>query len=166
MRRNWRPWGSVRFRANWPFYCGDPAIVRLERDVLSRPNVSDLILFEGVNDINAGGTYGEIISGMQDIVRRARLRGIRVHAATITPYYGYAGSIVYPDIVRRQVNDWIRTSNTFEAVFDFDAIVRDPDDPTRLRREFDAGDHIHLNPAGYAAVGSSLPLSVLDDKVR
>ena len=166
-------WGAVLAPREGPkapdercVYCGDPAIVRLERDVFGRPNVSDVILYAGVNDINAGGTYGDIISGMQDIVRRARLRGIKVHAVTITPYYGYAGSVVYPDIVRRQVNEWIRTSRTFDSVFDFDAIVRDPDDPTRLRREFNPGDHIHLNPAGYAAVAASIPLSALDDKLK
>ena len=146
--------------------CGDPAIVRLDRDVFARPNVTDLILFEGVNDINAGATYGEVIAGMQDIVRRARLRGVRVHAATVTPYYGYAGSIVYPDIVRRQVNDWMRACGLFDTLFDFDATVRDPADTTRLRREYDSGDHIHFNPAGYAAVANSIPLAALDPTLK
>lgn len=160
------PWEGPKAPDDRCTYCGGPAVVRLERDVFSRPNVSDLVLFEGVNDINAGGTYGEIISGMQDIVRQARLRGTRIHAATITPYYGYAGGVVYSDIVRHKVNDWIRRGNAFDGVFDFDAIVRDPDDSTRIRREFDAGDHIHLDPAGYAAVGGSIPLPVLDSKVK
>lgn len=145
--------------------CGPPAVARLERDVLNLPNVSAIILFEGVNDIGAGGAYGEIIAGMQDIVMRAHARGIKVFAATITPYYGFAYDLVYPDLTRRRVNDWIRTTKTFDGVFDFDAVARDPDYPARIRPDLSAIDHIHLNPKGYAAVAESIPLSVLDAKL-
>ena len=145
--------------------CGQPAVMRLEREVLSMPNVSAIILFEGVNDIGAGGSYGEIIAGMQDVAMRARARGIKVFGATITPYYGFAYDLVYPDLTRRRVNDWIRTSKAFDGVFDFDAVVRDPASPARLQAQFDAADHIHLNPKGYSALADSVPLSALDAKL-
>lgn len=142
--------------------CGEPAIVRLERDVFALPNVGALILFEGVNDVGAGASYGEIIAGMQDVVLRARARGIKVYGATITPYYGFAYDQAMPDIVRRQVNDWIRTSKVFDAVFDLDAVLRDPDYGSRLKPEFAAPDKIHPNPKGYAAIADAIPLAVLD----
>jgi lysophospholipase L1-like esterase len=50
------------------------------------------------------------------------------------------------------VNEWIRTSGAFDAVIDFDELVRDPQDPTRLKKEY-SDDWLHLNPAGYAAMG-------------
>ena len=142
--------------------CGEPAVIRLQRDVFSLPNVSALILFEGVNDIGAGGTYGEVIAGMQDIALRAHARGIKVFAATITPYYGFAYDQVYPDLVRRQVNEWIRATKLFNAVFDFDAVVRDPAYPSRIKPDLEASDHIHLNPKGYEAVAAIIPLPILD----
>ena len=142
--------------------CGEPAIVRLDRDVFALPNVGAMILFEGVNDVGAGASYGDIIAGMQDLVLRARARGIKVYGATITPYYGFAYDQAMPDIVRRQVNDWMRTSKVFDAVFDLDAVVRDPDYGSRLKLEFAAPDKIHPNPKGYAAIANAIPLSVLD----
>ena len=145
--------------------CGQPAVTRLERDVFSLPNVSAIILFEGVNDIGAGGSYGEIIAGMQDIVMRAHARGIKVFGATITPYYGFAYDVVYPDLTRRQVNDWMRTTQIFDGLFDYDAVVRDPAYPARIKADLEAVDHIHLNPKGYAAVADSIPLSALDPKL-
>ena len=145
--------------------CGAPAIVRLERDVFALPNVSAIILVEGVNDIGSGASYGEIIAGMQDIVLRARARGIKVYGSTITPYYGFAYDIAIPDLTRRQVNNWIRNSKTFDAVFDLDAVMRDPDYPARLKADLGAPDRIHPNPKGYAAIADSIPLWVLDDKL-
>jgi hypothetical protein len=41
-----------------------------------------------------------------------------------------------------------------EAVIDFDAVMRDPAHPTRMRAEFDSGDHLNPNDAGYAAIGA------------
>lgn len=145
--------------------CGQPAVTRLERDVFSLPNVSAIILFEGVNDIGAGASYGEVIAGMQDIVVRAHTRGIKVFGATITPYYGFAYDVVYPDLTRRQVNDWMRTTKIFDGLFDYDAVVRDPAYPARINPELAAVDHIHLNPKGYSAVADSIPLASLDPKL-
>ena len=50
------------------------------------------------------------------------------------------------------INDWIRNSQAFDGVTDFDAALRDPDDPERLHPVFDSGDHGHLNDAGYAVM--------------
>ena len=145
--------------------CGAPAIARLERDALGLPNVSAIMLFEGVNDIGGGGTYGDIIAGMQDIALRAHARGVKVYGVTITPYYGFAYDLVYPDITRRRVNEWMKTSKVFDAIFDFDAIARDPAYPARIKPDLEAPDHIHLNPKGYQAVADTVPLSVLDPKL-
>ena len=37
---------------------------------------------------------------------------------------------------------------------------RDPADPTRLRPDFDSGDHIHPNDAGNAAMADAIDLAV------
>ena len=44
------------------------------------------------------------------------------------------------------------TSKKYDAVLDFAAVIRDPNKPTRLRPEFDPGDHVHPNAAGYLAM--------------
>lgn len=77
-------------------------------------------------------------------------------------YYGFAYDQIYPDLTQQQINTWMRTSKTFDAVFDFDAAVRDPDNPARIKADYSAPDHIHLNPAGYEKAASIIPMSDLD----
>jgi hypothetical protein len=43
---------------------------------------------------------------------------------------------------------------------DFDAAVRDPDEPGRLRPQYDDGDHLHLNQAGQTALGEAVDLGL------
>lgn len=136
-----------------------PALQRLTTDVFDRPDVRDLIVFEGVNDIGSGSaSTSQVEAGLSRIVSEAHARGIRVIGATITPYLG---SRVYTccEAIREAVNNWILTSGTFDAVLDFDSIVRDPSNPTIVNPIYDGGDHIHLKPSGYAALANSIPLS-------
>jgi lysophospholipase L1-like esterase len=140
---------------------GPSALSRLDRDVFARPNLTDLIVFEGVNDIGNGATASDVIGGLEQIIARAHARGINAIGATITPY---EGSYTAPDAIRQTVNEWIRTSGAFDHMVDFDAIVRDPTHPSRIDPMYDPGDHIHLNPAGYAAIANAIPLSWFDDR--
>jgi lysophospholipase L1-like esterase len=59
------------------------------------------------------------------------------------------------------VNSWIRTGGAFDAVVDFDAVLRDTRRPYRMRPVYDSGDHLHPGDAGYAAMGNAVDLSVL-----
>jgi lysophospholipase L1-like esterase len=62
------------------------------------------------------------------------------------------------------VNQWIRTSGAFDAVVDFDAATRDPGNPKRIRAEFDPGDHLHPNNAGYQAMADAIDVSIFTAK--
>jgi lysophospholipase L1-like esterase len=64
------------------------------------------------------------------------------------------------EAVRETVNRWIRTSNAFDGIIDFDAVVRDPDHPTRLQAKFASKDHLHPNDAGYKAMADSIDLNL------
>jgi lysophospholipase L1-like esterase len=63
------------------------------------------------------------------------------------------------EAVRQAVNQWIRTGGAFDAVIDFDALTRDPENPKRLRAEFDSGDHVHPNDAGNQAMADMIDIS-------
>ncbi|CAL9610932.1 hypothetical protein SUDANB6_05648 [Streptomyces sp. enrichment culture] len=147
---------------------GPNALARLDRDVLVRSGARWLLVFEGINDLGTAEateaaqrrTADDLILAYRQIVARAHAQGLRVHGATLTPI---GGNRMYDDpggvreAARQRVNDWIRTSGVFDAVIDFDRAVRDPDAPTRLRPLYDEGDHLHLNPAGYAALARAVP---------
>ena len=143
-----------------PGGAGDSALSRLERDVLAKPGVDTVLLLEGVNDIGAGSSAGEIISGYQQLVERAHAAGRCVVGGTILPF----GGSVYVDpegeAVRVEVNEFIRTSGLFDDVVDFAAATQDPADPSRLRAEF-FGDGLHPNDAGNAAMGAAVDLDAL-----
>jgi hypothetical protein len=85
-------------------------------------------------------------------------------AVTLTPSGGY-GAPTYgspaADAMRRAVNRWIRRSRLPDTVVDFDAAVRDPAQPGRLRPAYDSGDHLHPNARGYRAMGRAVRLSAL-----
>jgi lysophospholipase L1-like esterase len=157
---------------------GVSALARFDRDVLSVPGVTDVILLEGTNDIGFPGarignlslaavadapTVEAIINAYQQLIARAHARGVRIIGCTIMPSEGAAIQGYHTDAkerIRQAVNHWIRSSRAFDGVIDFDAVVRDPDHPSRLLSRFASDDHIHPNDAGYQAMADAIALSL------
>jgi lysophospholipase L1-like esterase len=156
---------------------GQSALARFERDVLSEPGVSHVVIFEGINDIGwpgtaiePGGTVRsaeEIIAGYRQLIERARLRAIKVIGAPLTPFENaLAGTpnqgYFTPDkeAKRLAINRWIRTGGPFDAIIDFESVLSDPAHPAALARAYDSGDHLHPNDAGYKAMGESIDLKL------
>lgn len=154
-------------------YRGPSSLSRLQRDVLDRPGVRWMLLLQGGNDISASDrleapdqkvSAAQIIEGMQQIIARARAHGVQVWGATLLP----RGGTTFPAppsaeaIAKREaINAWIRESGAFDVVVDFDRVMRDPAQPDRLRPEYDSGDHLHPNDAGYQAMADAIDLARL-----
>jgi lysophospholipase L1-like esterase len=167
---------------------GINALARFDRDVLAQAGVSDLIVLEGINDIGwphmkprpakdgtvpkegpfAGQSVSaeDLIAGLRQIVERAHEHHIRVFGATLTPYEGADYFSQDGETVRQAVNQWIRTSGTFDGVVDFDAAVRDPAHPSQFRQDYQSGDHLHPSAAGYQAMADAIDLAPLLRSVR
>lgn len=151
---------------------GPNALARFDRDVLGQSGARWLLVFEGINDIGTrlaarkqGADYasaGDIIDALGQVAARAHGRGLRVIAATITPYAGadfYWSSDGEAD--RQTINQWIRTGGVFDAVVDFDAAIRDPEQPQRIAAPYDSGDHLHPSAAGYRHLAESFDPALL-----
>jgi lysophospholipase L1-like esterase len=141
--------------------CGPPAPLRLDRDVLSLPGVRYVLLLEGTNDIGGGtnaapAPASQVISAMEGIAARVHAAGHRIVGATILPMCNAAGSA--QELTRLAVNQWIRTSGTFDAVLDFDSVLRDPNDPTVINAAW-RHDCYHPNAIGDQLLGQSIDLS-------
>ena len=65
------------------------------------------------------------------------------------------------DSTRLTVNTYLRTTSDFDGILDFDLVLRDPADPSKVRKDYDFGDHIHPNDAGLDAMAKSVPLELL-----
>ncbi|MDH6565478.1 lysophospholipase L1-like esterase [Streptomyces sp. SAI-117] len=160
---------------------GEAALARFDRDVLATPGLAHVIVAIGLGDIGvsyaprdgsgpspeflamfpgAPVTTDDLTAGYRQIIARARARGVRVYACTLTPYEGDEIFSPEGERVRQEVNEWIRTSGAFDAVLDFDAVWSDPARPGRIREQFHAGDHLHGNDAGCRALGDSIDLTL------
>jgi GDSL-like Lipase/Acylhydrolase family/IPT/TIG domain len=91
--------------------------------------------------------------------------GLRVIGAILTPFQGWTAFSPQEEQTREAVNHWIRTSNAYDGVIDFDTVIRDPADPLRMRPAYDSGDHLHPNDAGYMAMGAAIILNGLGTTV-
>jgi len=154
---------------------GPNALARFERDVLSQPGVTHLIVLEGVNDLGTltrdapatpeqhAALVAQATEALRQIVLRARARGVVAIGGTILPFgaSGYYRPPPETEADRQAINAWIRTPGHFDAVIDFDAALRDPADPARLRPELDSGDGLHPSLDGYRAMAAAVPLDLL-----
>ena len=160
---------------------GDNALARFDRDVLSHPKADTVVVMMGINDFGwpdsplvpegePAPAAEDVIAGYQQLIDRAHAHGMKIIGATLTPFEdAFAGGPLegyYNDekeAKRVAVNDWIRNSGAFDGVIDFDEVVRDPENPKRIRAQYDSGDHLHPNDAGYEVMANSVDLGLLDE---
>jgi lysophospholipase L1-like esterase len=136
--------------------CG---IARYKTDILGQSGVKWLIIFYGVNDINAGTSASGITGAYQTIIADAHAAGMKVYGATITPFGGNSYYSAAHEATRSQVNAWIRTAGHFDAYIDFDHVVRDPKDTTSYLTQY-KNDGLHPNAAGYQLLGQSIDVNL------
>jgi len=79
-------------------------------------------------------TFERLAAGYRQIAERARANGVHIVGATLIPFAGALPATplaetyysTEKDQLRGRINDWIRTSGVFDAVIDFDLLLRDP----------------------------------------
>lgn len=148
---------------------GPNALARFDRDVLAQSGVKYVIILEGINDIGHTAkptkpgdqvTVPHLEFALSQLAARAHEHGLKVFGATLTPYVGAGYESPAGEQMREALNQWIRTSGTFDGVIDFDKVTRDPANPQVFAPSMDSGDHLHPGPAGYNAMGSAIDLSL------
>ncbi len=150
---------------------GPSALARFDDDVLSLPGIRYVILLEGINDIGHAEdpgkpehnvTAADLIQAYVQLTERAHGHGIKVYAATLTPYVGAGYSSTAGEQMRKELNAWIRSNKQVDGVIDFDAAVRDKANPDVLAQAADSGDHLHPGPGGYKAMADSIDLKLFE----
>jgi lysophospholipase L1-like esterase len=156
-------------------FLGTSALARFDRDVLVQTGVRYVVVLQGNADFLIPGLIGnpaeevtaeQIIQAHRQMIDRAHALGLKVYGGTLNPVEGYPFPGFWTaalEAKRQAVNRWIRTSNAYDAVIDFDKLLRDPSHPSRLMPAFDGGDHVHPNDAGYRAMAEAIDLSLFRD---
>ncbi len=143
-----------------------PGLQRYKRDLFDHAGVKWIIIALGVNDIGNAGcsvtTSDNMIKAYTEIADSARARGIKVYGATITPFNGNNYYSVNSDGCRQRINAWVRSTPKYDAVIDFDRIIRNPNDTTRILPAYN-NDGLHPNIAGYAHMGNSIDTALFID---
>jgi lysophospholipase L1-like esterase len=152
---------------------GPAALARFDRDVLAQAGARYLIVLMGINDFAQPGvvaptseeaSISELIAGHLQLIRRAHEKGIVTYGCTLTPF---KESLIGPgfytpekEAKREEFNEWIRTSGAYDAVIDFDKVLRDPANPIQMLPAYDSGDHTHPNDAGNRAMANAVDISL------
>jgi lysophospholipase L1-like esterase len=153
---------------------GPNALARFDRDVLAQTAVRAVIVLEGVNDLGtltrdhdvSAEEHAALVSRIEaaylQMIERTHAHGVRVIGATILPYGGskYYHPGPESEADRQAINAWIREAGHFDAVVDFDQVVRYPAHPNLILPAYDSGDGLHPSPAGYKAMANAVPLSL------
>ncbi len=98
---------------------GDSGLRRFDRDVLSQPGVTHVIVMLGTNDLRnrwkkpeEEPTAAQMIAGLRQMAVRAHSAGVKIVGATLTPFGNetYMADAWNPrrEEVRPAVNAWIR----------------------------------------------------------
>jgi lysophospholipase L1-like esterase len=152
---------------------GDSGLRRFDRDVLAQPGVTHTVIMLGTNDLrNRNGkseeevTASQMIAGLKQFAVRGQGRGIKVIGGTLTSFENetFLPGAWNPkrEAVRRSVNEWLRGTDAFDAIVDFDRALCDPDHPTRMLPIYDCGDHLHPSDLGYRTLGDAIDLGLFD----
>ncbi|MGE3706249.1 MAG: SGNH/GDSL hydrolase family protein [Vicinamibacterales bacterium] len=149
---------------------GVSALARFDRDVLAQAGVTHVFVLEGINDLGLPNlfkdgprpTAAQLIAGHRQLIARAHARGLKIFASTLLPYEGttFPGYFTPEgEAIRQEFNTWMRTAREYDGVVDFDALMRDPAQPSRMLPKFDSGDHLHPNDAGYKTMADAVDLA-------
>jgi lysophospholipase L1-like esterase len=166
-------------------FVGSNGLSRFDRDALVQTGVKYVIVGHGNVDIIIPAisglgktdevvTVAQLIQAHEQLIDRAHALRLRVYGSTLPPVTGYLGDSGTGSLddgfwtsemeeKRLSINQWIRTSQAYDAVLDFDEVLRDPSNPSRLLPAYDSGDRMHPNDDGYQAIADSIDLSLFRD---
>ena len=148
---------------------GPSALSRFDREVLQQPGVTHVIVLESINDIGMAfeaesPTVEELIAGHTSMVERAHERGLQIYGGTLTPFDGAFYFRDAGETKRLAFNEWLRTSGVYDAVIDFDAAVRDAEQPSKFQEAYQSGDWLHPSDEGYRVMAETIDLALFDER--
>ena len=141
---------------------GPDLLSRVDRDILAQPNLGTVILDEGLQDVLNGASASSFESAVDALDNFLTAYGVNVVVIGLTPCGGYTGSgattndqcTAAVDSTRTTLNRWLHFGSGLPAYVDPDATLgaAGTGGQQQLKPAADAGDHVNLSNAGYAAL--------------
>ena len=152
---------------------GPTALERFDRDILSQSSVRWLLILEGINDIGGIKTEEDarqvtsgLINAYSLMTDKAHAKGVKVYGCTLLPFAGSVYDSPTRQNVRDSVNQWIRNSGKFDAVIDFDKVMRSDGEPQKMQADLHEGDFLHPNELGYKKMGEAVDLGLFKNILK
>lgn len=127
-------------------------------EVLIQHGINDIIHPVGVENnpfrpMSDMPTSEDLIEGVKKLyIEYAKTKGYKVYGGTLLPIYGWRTYADFREKVKNEYNDWIRNTELFDTVVDFDLALRDENHVEAFKEGFDSGDHLHPSKAAYMAM--------------
>jgi lysophospholipase L1-like esterase len=146
---------------------GPTALKRFACDILSQKGVHWLIILDEINDIGGAKNAKSTLVTAQDLIKayiemidKTHAKGIKVFGYTLLPFAKSFYETPFRLEAHKTVNEWIKTSGKFDAVIDFDKIMRSPGEPDVILPDLHTDDYLHPNEAGYKKMGEATDLNL------
>ncbi|MDL2325260.1 GDSL-type esterase/lipase family protein [Ruminococcaceae bacterium OttesenSCG-928-A16] len=149
---------------------GKAGVARFADDLLSLSGLTHAIIEIGSNDLGHPGTHGapetdlitpeEYATTMQALAGQLHARGVKTYAATIPPRALAKPYDAFRDELRKQMNHWLRSADCFDAILDFDEVLRRPDGQPGIREGCVLPDGLHPSPYGGLLLAKSIHLAL------
>ena len=150
--------GEHRFAHEVPTDGADTVIIQQGINDIIHPVGEEKNVFRPMSDLP---TVEELIDGLKDYISQARGMGYKVYVGTLLPMGGWRTDAPFRQEMRHAYNAFIRTTDLIDGCIDFDAALRDPENPNHFLPEYDSGDHLHPSRKGYERMAAEIPAELL-----
>ncbi len=151
--------GETRFPIEMNVTGATAVIIQHGINDIIHPVGTEMNIFRPMSDMP---TCDDLAKGMENIyVKHARELGLKVYAGTLLPIEGWRTYAPFREEVRVAFNDWMRNSDLFDGVVDFDTAVCDPSRPSAFLNIYDSGDHLHPSSKGYEKMAQEVDIEYL-----
>lgn len=138
--------GKNRFLHEVPTDGAAAVLIQQGINDIIHPVGTDVNPFRPMSDLP---TAQELIDGLKWYIDTAHQMKLKVYLGTLLPIYGWRTYAPFREELKNEVNDFIRTTKEIDGFIDFDAILRDSQNPAAFCAEYDSGDHLHPSQTGY-----------------
>ena len=150
--------GEHRFGHEVPTTGADAIIIQQGINDIIHPVGVEKNVFRPMSDLP---TVEQLIDGLKTYIAQARSFGYKVYVGTLLPMGGWRTDAPFRQEMRHAYNHFIRTTDLIDGFIDFDAALRDPNNPDHFLPEYDSGDHLHPSKKGYERMAMEVPAELL-----